>query len=114
MPLNSLPDLHEIPEHVWIFLAKSLGAICGSAISIAYLLPASRREAVLRFVTGISVGMIFGTFTGLKLADQLGLTERISSVEIALSGAAMSSLCAWWGLGAMARIAARLGKAKHT
>lgn len=112
MPFSSYPNLGEVPEQVWIFIAKSIGAISGSAISIIYLLPANRREAFFRFVTGITFGMMFGTFVGMKLADQLGIYERLSKIEIALSGAAMASLCAWWGLGVMARIAGRIGKPK--
>lgn len=112
MAFSSIPNLNEIPEQIWVFIAKSIGAICGSAISIAYLLPANRREAFLRFVVGITVGMMFGTFVGIKLADYLGVMQLLSTVEVALSGAAMASLCAWWGLGIMARLAGKIGKAK--
>lgn len=90
-------------------MAKAIGAVCGSAISIAYLLPSSKREAFLRFVIGIISGIMFGTFAGTKLADQLGIIEHLSKIEIALSGAAMASLCAWWGLGVIARLAKRIG-----
>jgi len=105
--MSSFPSLSELPEQVWVFIAKTVGAVCGSAISIAYLLPSSKREAFLRFVIGITSGVMFGTFVGIKLAEQLGIKEHLSKVEMALSGAAMASLCAWWALGVMARIAKR-------
>lgn len=104
--------ISEIPEHVWVFAAKTIGAICGSAISIAYLLPRNRREAFLRFFIGIIIGMIFGTSVGLKVADYLGITHRISAIEIALSGSALASLCAWWALGVLARFSAKVGSTK--
>jgi len=103
--MSSFPSLTDLPEQVWVFFAKTVGAICGSAISIAYLLPSSKREAFLRFIIGITSGVMFGMFVGIKLAEQLGIKEHLSKAEIALSGAAMASLCAWWALGVMARIA---------
>ena len=112
MGLFSLPNTSEVPEQVWIFIAKAIGAICGSAISIAYLLPSNKREAFLRFSVGITMGVIFGTSTGMKLADYLDITQRISAIEIALSGAAFASLCAWWGLGILARLTSKLGAVK--
>lgn len=56
--------------------------------------------------------MIFGTSAGIKLADYLDITHRISAIETALSGAALASLCAWWGLGVLSRLSARLGSTK--
>lgn len=110
---SELPSaLHNLPEEAWIFIAKAVGAICGSAISIAYLLPSNRREAFLRFAVGITIGMIFGTSAGLKLADYLKIMERMTAVEIALSGGALASLSAWWGLGVLSRLASRVGTAK--
>ena len=97
-------QFHSVPEEVWVLLAKIVGAIAGSAISIAYLLPSGRREAWLRFIVGIAIGMVFGTATGWKLADYLNVTDRMSEIEIALSGSALASLCAWWGLGVLSRI----------
>ena len=112
MSFSSFTSLGDVPEQVWVFIAKAIGAICGSAISIAYLLPATRREAFLRFSVGITIGMIFGTSAGIKLVDYLNIAERISAIEIALSGAAIASLCAWWGLGILARLTARLSSVK--
>ncbi len=105
----SLPTM---PDEVWIFIAKACGAIAGSAISIAYLLPRNRREAFLRFAVGITIGMIFGTATGFKLADYLEITDRMSEVDMALSGAALASLTAWWALGVLSRLAKRASTLK--
>lgn len=99
--------LTEFPltDDVWALIAKTAGAVCGSAISLAYVLPRGRREAALRFATGLVAGMVFGTPAGLKIADILGLDAMLSPVEIALTGAAAASLCAWWALGVLARFA---------
>ena len=105
----TLPSLSDTPEMLWVFVAKVIGAICGSAISIAYLLPANRREAFLRFFVGVTMGMIFGTPAGLKLVDYLKITHRVTTLETALLGAAIASLCAWWGLGVLSRLTHRLG-----
>lgn len=109
MKSDLLLPLQNLPEEAWVFIAKAVGAICGSAISVAYLLPKNRREAFLRFIVGITIGMIFGTSAGLKLADYLEIAERVSAVEIALSGGAIASLSAWWGLGVLSRFATRIG-----
>jgi len=109
----SLPSLAELPESVWLFAAKAIGAVAGSAVSIAYMLPAGKREAALRFVIGVIVGLVFGTSVGLKIATELGIADRLGAFEMALSGAAAASLCAWWGLGVLARIAARASRDSH-
>lgn len=108
---NSGPSLLPmIPEPVWLFLAKLIGAIAGSAVSIAYLLPKGKREAALRFAIGLTAGLVFGTGVGLKLADEIGIADRITPFEMTLSGAALASVCAWWGLGVLSRIAGRIAK----
>jgi len=108
---NSGPSLLPvIPEAAWLFLAKLIGAVAGSAVSIAYLLPKGKREAALRFAIGIAAGLVFGTSAGLKLADEIGISGRITAFEMTLSGAALASLCAWWGLGVLSRIAERIAK----
>lgn len=108
---NSGPTLIPmIPEDVWLFVAKLIGAIAGSAVSIAYLLPKGRREAALRFAIGITSGLVFGTVVGLKIADEIGISDRITTFEMTLSGAAVASVCAWWGLGVLSRIAGRIAK----
>ena len=107
---NTFGSLQEVPEPVWLFLAKMLGAVSGSAVSIAYMLPKGKREAALRFAIGITAGLIFGSAVGLKLADELEVVDRLSMFEITLSGATLASLCAWWGIGALARITRKVAQ----
>lgn len=87
-----------------MFIVKCVGALAGAVISIIYLLPTGRREAILRLCIGFGVGLIFGSATGLTIADYLGIDDRLSQVEVALSGSAAASLCAWWALGLLARL----------
>ncbi|MDD9910835.1 MAG: DUF6107 family protein [Ahrensia sp.] len=92
---------HELTPTLW--LAKLVGAMAGSLISIAYVLPHGRREAFLRLGVGVATGVVFGGTVGAKLFDVLGLLDKISVVEMTLVGAAACSLFAWWGLGMMRR-----------
>ena len=86
-------------ETAWLWLAKGAGAVAGSAISLAYILPRGRREAALRFAVGVVSGLVFGGTAGLKIADDLGIGRLIGPAETMLMGAAAASLCAWWALG---------------
>jgi hypothetical protein len=95
----------------WIWLAKGAGAVAGSAISLAYVLPSGRREAALRFAVGVVCGIVFGGTSGLKIATELGVDKAIGSVEVSLMGAAAASLGAWWALGLVARTFATWGAA---
>lgn len=88
--------------------AKLAGAVAGSAISVAYLLPRGRREAAARFLIGIVTGLVFGAPAGLSLAAHLGLSEALDPSELVVMGSAAASLCAWWALGALARFCAAL------
>ncbi|MBB3963726.1 DUF6107 family protein [Rhizobium metallidurans] len=92
-----------------LWATRALGASAGAAVSLIYLLPKSRREAASRFFTGLSCGLIFGGPSGLWIAEQLQLSDQLSVSEVMLSGSAASSLCAWWGLGILQRIAGRYG-----
>ena len=103
----------ELPDTLWLLAAKLAGAVAGSAISIAYVLPRGRREAVIRFFVGLGVGIVFGSVTGHVLADQLGIAARLSAIETTLSGSAAASLCAWWALGVLSRIAASHARHLH-
>ncbi len=88
-----------------MFAAKLLGALAGSVVSLAYILPRGRREAMLRLTVGLVAGFVFGSTAGLKIADMLGVLGRISPIEVTLMGATFASLSAWWGLGLLQRLA---------
>jgi len=89
--------------------ARLIGAVAGSAISLVYLLPKHRREAAVRFLTGVACGLIFGGPVGLWGAAQLGLEGRLSPAETMLAGATLASFTAWWGLGVLVRLTGRAG-----
>jgi len=91
-----------------ILLAKATGAIAGSLISIAYVLPRGRREATLRFTVGLVSGLVFGSTAGIKIAHILGVLGKVSAIEITLMGATITSVCAWWGLGVLQRMAEQI------
>ena len=88
----------------WLWLAKLAGAVAGSAISLAYILPSGRREAAIRFAVGVACGLVFGGTAGLKIATELGIAPVIGSGELVLMGSAAASLCAWWALGVLSRM----------
>ncbi|MEL6748157.1 MAG: DUF6107 family protein [Pseudomonadota bacterium] len=87
-----------------IFGAKMIGSVAGSVISLAYILPRGRREAALRLAVGIITGLVFGTTVGLKMAQTLGVLERLTVFETTLIGSTLASLCAWWAIGLLHRI----------
>ncbi|MEP1206719.1 MAG: DUF6107 family protein [Rhizobiaceae bacterium] len=87
--------------------AKILGAFAGSLVSLAYVMPRGRRDAAARLLVGLVTGLVFGGTAGVKLADVMGLLGKISAFEITLMGATLSSLCAWWSLGALQRLVER-------
>ncbi|MDX3928864.1 MAG: DUF6107 family protein [Shinella sp.] len=91
-----------------LWAARVFGASAGSAVSLVYLLPKSRREAASRFLTGIVCGMVFGAPAGMWIVTWAGIAETLSGTEIMLTGSAAASLSAWWGLGALARMAERM------
>jgi len=95
--------MNDMNGAAWLWAAKGAGAVAGSAISLAYILPAGRREAALRFAVGLVCGLVFGGTAGLKIAGELGIEGMIGPGETALMGAAAASLSAWWGLGFLKR-----------
>ncbi|PSM18153.1 DUF6107 family protein [Nitratireductor sp. StC3] len=97
----------DVPDAAWQWAAKGAGAIAGSAVSLAYMLPRTRREAAIRFAVGVVCGLVFGTVAGLKIAAELGIADAIGTAETMLMGAAAASLCAWWALGLVMRLLQR-------
>ena len=96
--------MNEMTDAAWLWLARAAGAVAGSAISLAYMLPAGRREAGIRFGVGVASGLVFGGAAGLKLAAELGIGGMIGPFEAMLMGSATASLCAWWALGPIMRV----------
>ncbi|MBB5703715.1 hypothetical protein FHS76_003625 [Ochrobactrum daejeonense] len=95
----------------WIWFAKMAGAVAGSAVSLAYMLPHGRREAAIRFAVGIICGMVFGGAAGVKIAEALALDGLLGRAELMLMGSAAASLAAWSALGVFRRFAERLKQA---
>jgi hypothetical protein len=96
--------MNGLSEAAWLWLAKAAGAVAGSAISIAYLLPSGRREAAIRFLVGVACGLVFGGATGLKIATELGIAGHLAPGEVVLMGSAAASLCAWSAIGFVMRL----------
>ena len=97
-------------EATWVWAAKGAGATLGSAISVAYLLPKGPREALIRFLVGMTTGLVFGSTAGLWIAARLGLAGQLPDTEMALIGSAAASLSAWWALGALKRFSERIDR----
>lgn len=93
----------DLSQAAWVWIAKGAGAVAGSAISLAYILPHGRREAGVRFAVGVVCGLVFGGTAGLKVSTELGVENVIGPVELMLMGSAVASLCAWWALGFVVR-----------
>ena len=96
--------MQQMPDAALEWAVKGAGAVAGSAISLAYVLPQGRREAALRFFVGVVCGLIFGGTVGVKLADEIGVRALLGPNETVLTGAAVASLCAWWALGLTLRL----------
>jgi hypothetical protein len=86
-----------------LWMVKGAGAVAGSAVSLAYILPHGRREAATRFAVGVVCGLVFGGTAGLKIARELDIEALFGPVEMMLMGSAAASLCAWWALGFVLR-----------
>lgn len=95
-------------DNLWLWTAKGAGAVAGSAISLAYVLPRGRRDAAVRFAVGVACGLVFGGMTGVKIASELGVDGIVGPAETMLAGAAAASFCAWWALGLGLRLLLRL------
>ena len=99
--------MSDVTQDAWLWAAKGAGAVAGSAISLAYILPHGRRDAAVRFAVGVVCGLVFGGTAGLKIAAELGVDQMIGIGETMLMGSAAASLCAWWALGAVIRMLKR-------
>lgn len=86
-----------------VFAAKIIGAVIGSAISIAYVFPQGRRDAAIRFFTGVAGGLVFGTTVGVKLSHDFGIAGVLSEAETVLMGSSVASLAIWWVVGFLLR-----------
>ncbi|MET0597382.1 MAG: DUF6107 family protein [Mesorhizobium sp.] len=89
----------DISEAAWLWAAKGTGAVAGSAVSLAFMLPKRRREAALRFAVGLVSGLVFGGTAGVKIATELDVVDALGGGELMLMGSAAASLSAWWALG---------------
>jgi len=105
--LKETNNMSEVTQDAWLWAAKGAGAVAGSAVSLAYILPQGRRDAAARFAVGVVCGLVFGGTAGLKIAVELGVDELIGPAETMLMGSAAASLCAWWALGAVMRMLKR-------
>jgi hypothetical protein len=99
-------------DAAWILAAKAAGAVAGSAVSLAYMLPRDKSEAAIRFIVGIVCGLAFGGLAGVKIASELDIRGQLGDGELMLMGAAAASLAAWTALGIFTRISARMGESK--
>ena len=93
----------DMTEAAWLWAAKGVGAVAGSAVSLAYILPKGRREAAVRFAVGLVCGLVFGGAAGLKIAAELDIDRAIGASEMMLMGSAAASLFAWWAIGFLLR-----------
>jgi hypothetical protein len=99
-------------DAAWIMAAKAAGAVAGSVVSLAYMLPKDKSEAAIRFLVGIVCGLAFGGMAGVKIANELDIRGQIGDGELMLMGATAASLAAWSALGIFARLASRIGESK--
>lgn len=99
-------------DAAWILAAKAAGAVAGSVVSLAYMLPKDKSEAAIRFLVGIVCGLAFGGMAGVTIANELDIRGQLGDGELMLMGATAASLAAWSALGIFARLAARIGESK--
>ena len=95
-----MPRTEELPETellTWLF--RAVGAVAGSAISLAYFLPHRKRDAFTRLVVGVTSGLIFGAPAGVRLTRLFEVRDHVTALETNLIGATAVSLTAWWALG---------------
>lgn len=86
-----------------LWIAKLIGALAGSAISIAYVLPHGRREAAIRFAAGVAGGLVLGSTVGAYIANELQINTILNAFETVLMGSSIASLFLWWAIGLVQR-----------
>ncbi|MCX2695987.1 MULTISPECIES: DUF6107 family protein [Ochrobactrum] len=106
--MSNLSDTVMTSDATLVWFAKIAGAVAGSAVSLAYMLPKGKREAGIRFAVGIICGMIFGGAAGVKIAETLSLEALLGRAELMLMGSTAASLAAWSVLGILKRFAERV------
>ena len=99
--------MSDVSNDALVWAAKGAGAVAGSAISLAYILPQGRRVAGVRCAVGVVCGRVFGGTAGVKIAVELGVQHWLGTAETMLMGSAAASLCAWWAVGAVIRVLER-------
>lgn len=105
--------MHNSDPHNVLWVAKIIGALAGSAISIAYVLPRGRRDAAIRFATGVAGGMVLGTTVGAYVSHELGIDTLLNDFEVVLMGSSVASLFLWWAIGFVVRFSdARSGSGR--
>lgn len=109
--MTTINDPALVSDTTWIWCAKVIGAVAGSAVSLAYMLPDGRREAAMRFAVGLICGMVFGGAASVTIAEKFSLGDVLGRAELMLMGATVSSLAAWTALGVFQRFAERLKSA---
>ncbi|PRD45796.1 hypothetical protein C5748_01190 [Phyllobacterium phragmitis] len=106
--MSALNEPGLVGDMAWIWLAKAAGAVAGSAVSLAYMLPKGKQEAAIRFAVGIICGLVFGGAAGVKIAEQLAIDGDLGKAELMLMGSAAASLAAWSALGIFNRFTERM------
>ena len=80
-------------------IAKVLGSLGGTALSLAVLLPGNKKEALLRLVAGFMSGMMFGAPTMGWLGWE--------GTEYLLSASALAGFSGWFVFGVVSRSATK-------
>lgn len=106
--MSNLSEAVLASDATLVWFAKIAGAVAGSAVSLAYMLPNGKREAGIRFAVGIICGMVFGGAAGVKIAETLSLEPLLGRAEVMLMGATAASLAAWSVLGILKRFSERV------
>ncbi|OIS93865.1 DUF6107 family protein [Brucella cytisi] len=106
--MTILNDAVFTSEVTWIWFAKMAGAMAGSFMSLAYMLPRGKREAAIRFAVGVICGIVFGGAAGVKISEVLALGGLLGREELMAIGSAVASLAAWSALGIFQHLSERL------